>query len=179
MGGEPCNIELRLAIGSSHHDFRPKQVLQEDINSIESLRLRPKIEKDEDSEDFGNEKHGMIRKKLKLSKDQLAFLEDSFRAHNILNPTKKQELAKQLNLKPRQVEVWFQNRRARTKLKKAEVDCEFLKKCCESLSNENQRLKKELQELLKVKPRSSPFFFPVMAVCPACERMKESSSMAC
>ncbi|KAH7688092.1 Leucine zipper homeobox-associated protein [Dioscorea alata] len=186
MGEEACNIELGLAIGGNDY-LRPKQVLkeviQEDINTIKSWRWKPKIEKYEDS-DHGNEKHGM-RKKLKLSHDQLASLEACFRAHNILNPAQKQDLARELHLKPRQVEVWFQNRRARTKLKKAEMDCEFLKRSCESLNNENKRLKREIQELRSGKHRTSPFFFPTMisAVCPACERMKKepssSSSMAC
>ncbi|KAG1362146.1 hypothetical protein COCNU_10G003650 [Cocos nucifera] len=53
------------------------------------------------------------RKKLRLSKDQSAILEESFKEHNTLNPKQKLALAKQLNLRPRQVEVWFQNRRAR------------------------------------------------------------------
>nr|pir homeotic protein HAT22 - Arabidopsis thaliana (fragments) [Arabidopsis thaliana] len=55
-----------------------------------------------------------------------------------------------------QVEVWFQNRRARTKLKQTEVDCEFLKKCCETLTDENRRLQKELQDLKALK-LSQPF----------------------
>ncbi|CAN1195535.1 Homeobox-leucine zipper protein HAT4, partial [Linum perenne] len=53
------------------------------------------------------------RKKLRLSKDQSAVLEESFKEHSTLNPKQKQALAKQLGLRPRQVEVWFQNRRAR------------------------------------------------------------------
>uniref|UniRef100_A0A453IKK9 Homeobox domain-containing protein n=1 Tax=Aegilops tauschii subsp. strangulata TaxID=200361 RepID=A0A453IKK9_AEGTS len=90
---------------------------------------------------------GSTRKKLRLTKEQSALLEDRFKEHSTLNPKQKVALAKQLNLRPRQVEVWFQNRRARTKLKQTEVDCEFLKRCCETLTEENRRLQRELQEL--------------------------------
>ncbi|KAE8701157.1 Homeobox-leucine zipper protein HOX27 [Hibiscus syriacus] len=98
-----------------------------------------------------------IRKKLRLTKEQSAVLEESFKQHSTFNPKQKQALAKQLSLTPRQVEVWFQNRRARTKLKQTEVDCEFLKKCCETLTDENRRLQKELQELKALKMAAQPF----------------------
>ncbi|KAJ9670398.1 hypothetical protein PVL29_026748 [Vitis rotundifolia] len=115
------------------------------------------------------------RKKLRLTKEQSALLEESFKQHSTLNPQKqKQALAKQLNLRPRQVEVWFQNRRARTKLKQTEVDCEFLKKCCESLTDENRRLQKELQELKALK-LAQPLYMQLPAatltMCPSCERI--------
>ncbi|XP_071699111.1 homeobox-leucine zipper protein HAT14-like [Rutidosis leptorrhynchoides] len=87
------------------------------------------------------------RKKLKLTTEQTTLLEDSFKVHSTLNTGQKQELARKLNLLPRQIEVWFQNRRARTKLKHIEQECELLKKCCETLNEENCRLKKELQEV--------------------------------
>lgn len=65
----------------------------------------------------------------------------------------------------------------RTKLKQMEVDCDFLKKCCESLRDENWRLKKELQELKSIK-LGSPFYIQLpkaaatgISVCPSCERL--------
>ncbi|KAK1378199.1 Homeobox-leucine zipper protein HAT4 [Heracleum sosnowskyi] len=115
------------------------------------------------------------RKKLRLTKDQSAILEESFKEHNTLNPKQKIALAKRLGLRPRQVEVWFQNRRARTKLKQTEVDCEFLKRCCQTLTEENRKLQKEVQELRALK--SSPQFYMQMSppttltMCPSCERV--------
>lgn len=129
------------------------------------------------------EEIGSTRKKLRLSKEQSALLEESFREHSTLNPQKqKNALAKQLNLRPRQVEVWFQNRRARTKLKQTEVDCEVLKRCCENLTEENRRLQKELQELRALKAAPQPcvigqdnYYMPLPAttltMCPSCERV--------
>ncbi|OAY40114.1 homeobox-leucine zipper protein HOX11 [Manihot esculenta] len=123
--------------------------------------------------------NGSTRKKLRLSKEQSAFLEESFKEHNTLNPKQKLALAKQLNLRPRQVEVWFQNRRARTKLKQTEVDCEYLKRCCETLTEENRRLHKELQELRALKT-SNPFHMTLPAttltMCPSCERVATTTS---
>ncbi|GFZ16584.1 homeobox protein 2 [Actinidia rufa] len=115
------------------------------------------------------------RKKLRLSKDQSAILEESFKEHNTLNPKQKLALAKRLGLRPRQVEVWFQNRRARTKLKQTEVDCEFLKRCCENLTEENRRLQKEVQELraLKLSPQFYMQMTPptTLTMCPSCEHV--------
>ncbi|KAG7539996.1 Homeobox domain [Arabidopsis thaliana x Arabidopsis arenosa] len=126
------------------------------------------------SDDHEDEEGVSARKKLRLTKQQSAVLEDSFKLHSTLNPKQKQNLARQLNLRPRQVEVWFQNRRARTKLKQTEVDCEILKKCCETLTDENRRLQKELQDLKALK-LSQPFYMHMPAatltMCPSCERL--------
>ncbi|CAO2169345.1 unnamed protein product [Urochloa humidicola] len=121
------------------------------------------------------------RKKLRLSKEQSAFLEESFKEHSTLNPKQKAALAKQLNLRPRQVEVWFQNRRARTKLKQTEVDCEYLKRCCEALTEENRRLHKELADLRALKT-APPFYMHLpattLSMCPSCERVASASAPA-
>ncbi|KAH9318877.1 hypothetical protein KI387_020646, partial [Taxus chinensis] len=58
------------------------------------------------------EEQAMARKKLRLSKEQYMYLEATFKAHNTLNMEQKLCLAQKLNLRPRQIEVWFQNRRA-------------------------------------------------------------------
>ncbi|CAN0927617.1 Homeobox-leucine zipper protein HOX11 [Linum grandiflorum] len=77
------------------------------------IGLGSKRDLDAGSRASDDDDNGSTRKKLRLSKDQSAFLEESFKEHSTLNPKEKQALAKQLNLRPRQVEVWFQNRRAR------------------------------------------------------------------
>jgi homeobox-leucine zipper protein len=73
------------------------------------------------------------------------------------------------------------------------VDCEFLKRCCESLTEENRRLQRELQELRALKfaaappaaaattpgagvvPAPAPFYMQLPAatltLCPSCERL--------
>ncbi|XP_047323861.1 homeobox-leucine zipper protein HAT4-like [Impatiens glandulifera] len=122
------------------------------------------------------------RKKLRLTKDQSNILEETFKEHNTLSPKQKQSLAKRLRLTPRQVEVWFQNRRARTKLKQTEIDFEFLKRSCETLTEENRRLQKEIQELKALKLTNglymqmkitSPATTPatILNMCPSCERV--------
>ncbi|XP_068314390.1 homeobox-leucine zipper protein HAT22-like [Pyrus communis] len=142
------------------------------VNITTSSRVSDELyDQDQDHE-------GSPRKKLRLTKEQSATLEDTFREHTTLNPKQKQELARKLNLRPRQVEVWFQNRRARTKLKQTEAECELLKQCCETLKEENRRLHKELQELKLMKQTATaaaPFYmqFPTatLTMCPSCEKI--------
>lgn len=68
----------------------------------------------------------------------------------------------------------------RTKLKQTEVDCEFLKRCCQTLTEENRKLHKEVQELRALK--SSPQFYMQMTppttltMCPSCERVASPRS---
>jgi len=64
-------------------------------------------------------------------------------------------------------------------LKQTEVDCEYLKRCCETLTEENRRLHKELQELRALKT-SNPFYMQLPAttltMCPSCERVATTST---
>ncbi|GAU50203.1 hypothetical protein TSUD_376560 [Trifolium subterraneum] len=121
--------------------------------------------------DTTNDNNGCT-KKLRLTKEQSTMLEDAFKLHNTINTAQKRALAEKLNLKQRQVEVWFQNRRARTKLKQTEVNYMFLKKCHDKLSEENLILKKELEELraLKVGP-SNITQASKWTICSSCKKI--------
>ncbi|CAJ1978182.1 unnamed protein product [Sphenostylis stenocarpa] len=147
-------------------------------------------DEDNNGDGGGDCDDGSARKKLRLSKEQSGFLEESFKEHNTLNPKQKLALAKQLDLRPRQVEVWFQNRRAsdgldgwmhacRSKLKQTEVECEYMKRCCETLREENRRLEKELQEL-RVLKTLNPFCMhsppTTLTMCPSCELVATNST---
>nr|CAB3496586.1 unnamed protein product [Digitaria exilis] len=179
-GGGPARSVSSLSVAG----VKRERVEEADGEHASSAAARAHGAGAEDDDD------GSTRKKLRLTKEQSALLEDRFKEHSTLNPKQKVALAKQLNLRPRQVEVWFQNRRARTKLKQTEVDCEFLKRCCESLTEENRRLQRELQELraLKLAPPAMataapphaagvapPFYMQLPAatltLCPSCERL--------
>uniref|UniRef100_A0ACD5Z6D4 Uncharacterized protein n=1 Tax=Avena sativa TaxID=4498 RepID=A0ACD5Z6D4_AVESA len=125
-------------------------------------------EASEDEENGG----GRVRKKLRLSKEQSAFLEDSFKEHSTLTMEQKSNIANRLSLRPRQVEVWFQNRRARTKLKQTEMDCEYLKRSCQTLTQENRRLQREVAQLRAFRPIYPLYnhhLYAGVRACPSCD----------
>lgn len=86
-------------------------------------------------------------KKRRLTLQQVKFLEKSFELENKLEPDRKVQLAKDLNLQPRQVAVWFQNRRARWKTKQLEKDYAALKLNYDSLKAEFDSLMREKEQL--------------------------------
>ncbi|XVF59043.1 hypothetical protein PTKIN_Ptkin07bG0242600 [Pterospermum kingtungense] len=93
-------------------------------------------------------------KKRRLSVDQVKALEKNFEVENKLEPERKVKLAQELGLQPRQVAVWFQNRRARWKTKQLERDYGLLKTNYETLKlnydtlhRDNEALLKEIREL--------------------------------
>ncbi|OAY25229.1 homeobox-leucine zipper protein HOX3 isoform X2 [Manihot esculenta] len=150
-----------------------------DINQVPSTAVEEWITASmDDDEEITN--GAPPRKKLRLSKEQSRLLEESFRHHHTLNPRQKEALAMQLKLKPRQVEVWFQNRRARSKLKQTEMECEYLKRWFGSLTEQNRRLQREVEELraMKVGPPTvisphscEPLPASTLTMCPSCERV--------
>ncbi|CAA0838575.1 Homeobox-leucine zipper protein ATHB-13 [Striga hermonthica] len=86
-------------------------------------------------------------KKRRLNTEQVKTLEKNFELGNKLEPERKMQLARALGLQPRQVAIWFQNRRARWKTKQLEKDYELLKRQFEGVKAENHALHAHNQKL--------------------------------
>ena len=84
------------------------------------------------------------QKKKRLSQDQLEALERSFQEEVKLDPDRKMKLSKELGLQPRQIAVWFQNRRARWKTKQLEHLYDTLKQQFDTISKEKHNLQQEV-----------------------------------
>ncbi|KAG6395961.1 hypothetical protein SASPL_142095 [Salvia splendens] len=133
------------------------------INMEESSKRRPFFSTAEELYDDDYFDEQLPEKKRRLTPEQVHMLEKSFETENKLEPERKTQLAKKLNLQPRQVAVWFQNRRARWKTKQLERDYDQLKSSYDSLLSdydsilkENDKLKSELLSLTeKMQPEET------------------------
>eukprot|EP01018_Ginkgo_biloba_P020052 Gb_20878 [translate_table: standard] len=96
-------------------------------------------------------------KKRRLTIEQVRSLEKSFELETKLEPEKKIQLAQELGLQPRQVAVWFQNRRARWKTKQLERDYSVLKVNYDALKSSFEELQQERENLLAEKIKVSYF----------------------
>ncbi|KAL2904425.1 Homeobox-leucine zipper protein ATHB-13 [Bienertia sinuspersici] len=95
---------------------------------------------EEDLSDDGSQLGGAGEKKRRLNMEQVKTLEKNFELGNKLEPERKMQLAKALGLQPRQIAIWFQNRRARWKTKQLEKDYDLLKRQFDALKADNDSL---------------------------------------
>lgn len=92
-------------------------------------------------------KNKKIENKRRFSDEQIRSLECIFESESKLEPRKKMQLARDLGLQPRQVAIWFQNRRARWKSKRIEQEYRKLKDEYDNLASKFQCLKEEKESL--------------------------------
>lgn len=102
-----------------------------------------------DEEGCVEESGHVSEKKRRLSVEQVKALEKNFEVENKLEPERKVKLARELGLQPRQVAVWFQNRRARWKTKQLERDYGVLKTNYEKLKLNYETLQQDNHALLQ------------------------------
>ncbi|KAF5731988.1 homeobox leucine zipper family protein [Tripterygium wilfordii] len=86
--------------------------------------------------------------KGRFSDEQIESLESMFETETRLEPKKKLQFARELGLQPRQVAIWFQNKRARWKSKQLERDYTILRANYNSLASRFETLKIETQGLV-------------------------------
>lgn len=85
--------------------------------------------------------------KKRLSQEQVQLLESSFDATKKLEPELKFQLARELCVPPRQIAIWYQNKRARWKNQSLELDYGALQLRLEAALAENRDLEKEVFHL--------------------------------
>ncbi|KAL6566482.1 hypothetical protein OROGR_002097 [Orobanche gracilis] len=152
----PCSSQVQVLdsiwVPNSPPSFHasPSMINFESAEDHISQRQFIKQVENHDSDDLDGCSH-QPSKKRRLTQNQVQFLEKSFEVENKLEPDRKNQLAKEVGLQPRQVAIWFQNRRARCKTKVLERDYGSLKACfdklmadCETLSAENEKLENEV-----------------------------------
>ena len=100
-----------------------------------------------EDEDSLEEAGQATEKKRRLSMDQVKALEKIFEVENKLEPERKVKLAEELGLQPRQVAIWFQNRRARWKTKQLDKDYAILKANYGALKLDYNSLEQENEAL--------------------------------
>ncbi|KAH7577375.1 hypothetical protein ACOSP7_001751 [Xanthoceras sorbifolium] len=145
-----CHANM-LFLGNGDAAFRGARSM---MSIEETSKRRPFFSSHDDLFDEAYYDEQLPEKKRRLTPDQVHMLEKSFETENKLEPERKTQLAKKLGLQPRQVAVWFQNRRARWKTKQLERDYDVLKSSYdallsnyETLVKENEKLKSEVVSL--------------------------------
>ncbi|XP_019182987.1 PREDICTED: homeobox-leucine zipper protein ATHB-16-like [Ipomoea nil] len=125
-----------------------------DSLDVYGREFRSMMEGVDEEEGGGGGGGGVGEKKRRLGVHQVKALEKYFDMENKLEPERKVKLAQEIGLQPRQVAIWFQNRRARWKTKQLERDYgvlkanyDSLKRSYETLQHDNQDLLEQIREL--------------------------------
>ncbi|KAI3457421.1 hypothetical protein Pfo_014084 [Paulownia fortunei] len=108
--------------------------------------------------------------KKRLNQDQVRLLEATFDATKKLEPERKFQLARELGVPPRQIAIWYQNKRARWKNQSLELDYGSLQVRLEAALAEKEQLEKEQAHQAGTAP-------PVSSLSSCCDEGAGSSSL--
>ncbi|XP_030481421.2 homeobox-leucine zipper protein ATHB-52 [Cannabis sativa] len=101
------------------------------------------IEETQQNQDLSKPLTGQ-RRTRRLTQAQVRLLETSFTNDHKLQSERKLHLASKLGLSPRQVAIWYQNRRARHKTQTVEFDYRSIQLKLEDVLVEKRRLEREV-----------------------------------
>lgn len=145
------SIGLQVAVAGSIKLYGCENTRKRSMGFSSSMDLSEHDTREEEGSDeflyFGE-------KKRRLTSEQVKTLEKSFEVGNKLELERKIQLAKALGLQPRQIAVWFQNRRAKCRTMQLERDFDMLnqeygvlKSKYDILLQENRQFKDKVQRL--------------------------------
>ncbi|KAL8150176.1 hypothetical protein V2J09_019984 [Rumex salicifolius] len=129
------NFMLLTPNDQNHHQFHAP-ILGKRSMSFSGMEVCQ--EEEENLSDDGSQLAG--EKKRRLNMEQVKTLERNFEVGNKLDHERKMQISRALGLQPRQVAIWFQNRRARWRTKQLQTDYDLLKKQLDLLKSDNQSL---------------------------------------
>lgn len=169
----PSNFMLQSSHEDQDHHHPPTSlnpVLPQDFHGVASFLGKRSMsfsgidmcEEANGEDDLSDDGSQVGEKKRRLNMEQVRTLEKNFELGNKLEPERKMQLARALGLQPRQIAIWFQNRRARWKTKQLEKDYDQLKRQFDAMKSENDALqaqnKKLHAEMLALKNREPTEF---------------------
>ncbi|MBA0782898.1 hypothetical protein Gotri_000711 [Gossypium trilobum] len=160
----PANFMLQTPHEEDHHHHQPPTSINQmlpsctpqDFHGVASFLGKRSIsfsgidhvcEEGNGEDDLSDDGSQAGEKKRRLNMEQVKTLEKNFELGNKLEPERKMQLARDLGLQPRQIAIWFQNRRARWKTKQLEKDYDLLKKQYEAIKADNDALQAQNQKL--------------------------------
>ncbi|KAJ0243977.1 Homeobox domain-containing protein [Hirschfeldia incana] len=132
-----------ISLHSSNYDPYAGNSYTPADTQIEPVTSVPESKEIINAYQFTSNNNEIIKKK-RLTSGQLASLERCFQEEIKLDSDRKLKLSRELGLQPRQVAVWFQNRRARWKAKQLEQLYDSLRQEYDLVSREKQMLHEEV-----------------------------------
>ncbi|KAK9131906.1 hypothetical protein Scep_011434 [Stephania cephalantha] len=92
-------------------------------------------------------KQASKHQKKRLTQDQVRVLEGSFSYDKKLEQERKVQLARELGIPPRQIAIWYQNKRARWKTQTLELEYSALQLRLDGVVADKKRLEREVDRL--------------------------------